>query len=37
MFGTYKEGILSEDGIKGIAKLAQASQLDADVVANMSA
>ena len=37
LFHTYKEGIMSEDGIKGVAKLEQAAQLDAETIANMSA
>ena len=36
LFQTYKDGIISEDGVKGVAKLEQAAQLDAEAIANMS-
>jgi C1A family cysteine protease len=37
LFHTYKDGIITEEGVKGVAKLEQAAQLDAEAIANMSA
>ena len=37
LFQTYKSGIISEEGLKGVAKAEQAGQLDAETISNMSA